>query len=86
MTKNTNDFFRNKPVFSAGHIPSNCNDLNNMGHTLNGIYLVKDAKTRVNGNVKSDMLNAVFCNFQQPSSTTESSSGNIPLYSIIILY
>ncbi len=44
--------------------PSSCKDLNEMGHTLNGIYVV--AKNRSSILDRSDILplRAVFCDFQ----------------------
>jgi len=47
--------------------PSSCKDINTIGHTLNGIYLVKDLN-------KASKIKALYCDFQSrahiPSSST----------------
>ena len=56
----------NRQVFNRGREketpivgpPSGCKDLNQLGHTLKGIYLVK---------TKSKSISAVFCDFQPDS-------------------
>ncbi len=50
--------------------PSSCKDLNQLGHTLNGIYLIKTNST---GSANSKVINAIFCDFQ-PDSVAQKSS------------
>lgn len=61
-----------KPIIIVGP-PSNCNDLNELGHTLNGIYLVssKGSNDIKLNHSKLMTANAIFCNFndnEHPSS------------------
>jgi len=41
--------------------PSSCKELSQLGHTLNGIYLVRINSTSSNN---TKIINAVFCDFQ----------------------
>jgi len=59
--------------------PSNCRDLNNLGHTLSGFFLVNKNKPATN-TVK---LHAIYCDFTRPMFT---SSGNNKLYIVKILF
>ena len=47
-------------------LPSSCDDLNKMGHTLNAIYMVKGSE--------GSKIKAVFCNFQTTDTRKVSSS------------
>jgi len=53
--------------------PSNCNDLNKIGHTLNGLFLVKENSTT------NSKISVIFCDFQalmegkRPSSSPSKS-------------
>ena len=51
--------------------PSSCKDLNQLGHTLNGIYLVK---TNRPASTNSTITNAVFCYFQPEVSGAQKPS------------
>lgn len=55
---------KEKPTIIVGP-PSNCNDLNELGHTLNGIYLVAKGSNDNNklDNSKPVTVNAIFCDF-----------------------
>ena len=46
--------------------PSSCKDLNELGHTVNGIYMVGKSSSNSNILNRSDILpvRAVFCDFQ----------------------
>ena len=46
-------------------IPTSCEDLSKIGHTVNGIFLVNKAGDTNEQKLK---LSAVFCDFQPPSS------------------
>ena len=48
-------------------MPSNCDDLSKLGHTLNGIYLVKGEN--------SPKVDMVFCNFQPPKQQSSFTFG-----------
>ena len=55
------------------NLPTSCNDLSRMGHTINGIFLVnKVAEHNTNSNKLK--LAAVFCDFQPPLPTASNSS------------
>ena len=51
---------------------TNCNELGNLGYTLNGYYLVK-------GNDESKSIEAVFCRFKLPrgSKTSKNWKGTL---------
>ena len=68
-------FFFNIHIFIRGRkmkdepiigLPSSCDDLNKMGHTLNAIYMVKGSE--------GSKIKAVFCNFQTTDTRKVSSS------------
>jgi len=50
-------------------IPTSCEDLSWIGHTVNGIFLVDKAADISSSKLK---LTAVFCDFQPPSSVSNS--------------
>ncbi len=45
--------------FATEKWPSNCQELRNLGHSLNGLYLVKDAKA------DATKIQTVYCAFQK---------------------
>ncbi len=52
--------------------PSNCVDLNGIGYTLNGFYLVKSKKAVDN----SAKLQSVFCDFKNSLESSITKRGN----------
>jgi len=46
-------------------IPANCDDLQQLGHKLNGLYLVKTSRPK-----QPKKIETVFCNFQSPLAAT----------------
>jgi len=57
----TNEMLGNKVT----GIPTSCKDLKQLGHSLNGLYLIK--KLPKNQGAK---IETVFCNFKSPSTTS----------------
>ncbi len=60
-----------KPIIGP---PTSCKDLNQLGHTLNGIYLIKTNRSK--SATKSKIINAVFCDFQPNSGAQKPSSSS----------
>lgn len=46
-------------------IPTSCNDLQQRGHSLNGLYLIK----KNDPNIKGTKIQTVYCNFQSSTSS-----------------
>ena len=53
-------------------VPSNCNELNTLGHTVNGIYLVKsESSNKKNTAIKlNSRIEAVYCDFNSPKTNS----------------
>ena len=56
-------------------VPSDCQDLNNLGYTLNGLFLVKNKQA-----ANSNRLEVVSCDFQADVSSSSSLSGETKNY------
>jgi len=56
----TNEMLGNKVT----GMPTSCKDLQQFGHSLNGLYLVKKSLPKNQGT----KIEALFCNFQSPTS------------------
>ncbi len=62
------------------HFPYNCQDLNDLGHTVNGFYLVKNDKLAT---ISSENFQTKFCDFKNsPSSAPGYQSKRLYLYYI----
>lgn len=55
-------------------MPSSCSDLNLIGHTLNGFYLVQESNKGVNKS-GANKMQTVYCDFQPPVSSSSTKVG-----------
>jgi len=49
--------------------PTSCEELNNLGYTLNGYYLIKGK-----GKLNANRIQVVYCQFLQPPGTNKQSN------------
>jgi len=61
----TNEMLQNETSTKVTGIPTSCKDLQQIGHSLNGVYFIKKSLP----NRKGNKMQAVFCDFQSPISS-----------------
>ena len=74
LGKNVQNYFNGSQEYqqNLNRQPTNCKELQHIGHNLDGFYLVKGNEANVN------KIQIVYCNFQEEK-------GNMPIFSILIV-